>query len=177
MSELKLGCYGIIINWNGEDKGSAAISSDLHEKDSSENSLYNAAIDGIESLILAHFCAGIEVDSPAYVEGIQTATDACGNNIEDGPDDDSISLKELPQNIQLDQEGSESMTADVSSAREDVANIYTTEEMNEFESFDEFWAAIDATNAFEEDWDEYKVPMKPLYLEVFCEYRPEFSNK
>jgi hypothetical protein len=43
---------------------------------------YNAAIDGLESLILAHYCAGIDVEKPAYVEGIQTALDAIGNNLD-----------------------------------------------------------------------------------------------
>jgi hypothetical protein len=37
---------------------------------------YNAAIDGIESMVLAHACAGIDVTSPAYVEGLETAVEA-----------------------------------------------------------------------------------------------------
>jgi len=41
---------------------------------------YNAAIDGLESLILAHACAGIDITSPAYLEGIETAEAAIGNN-------------------------------------------------------------------------------------------------
>jgi hypothetical protein len=43
---------------------------------------YNAAIDGLESLILAHYCAGIDVEKPSYVEGIQTVLDAFGNNLD-----------------------------------------------------------------------------------------------
>jgi hypothetical protein len=40
----------------------------------------NAVIDAILSLILAHACAGIDIESPAYLEGIETAFDALVNN-------------------------------------------------------------------------------------------------
>jgi len=42
---------------------------------------YNRAIDGLTSLVLAHACAGVEVDEPAYLEGIETAVQACGNEL------------------------------------------------------------------------------------------------
>lgn len=42
---------------------------------------FNAAIDGLEALILAHACAGVDIASPAYIEGIETAVDAIGNNL------------------------------------------------------------------------------------------------
>jgi ribosomal protein S30 len=44
---------------------------------------YNGAVDGIESLVLAHAhaCAGIDVESPAYVEGLKTTVEAIGNNL------------------------------------------------------------------------------------------------
>jgi hypothetical protein len=38
-------------------------------------------MDAIESLILAHASAGLDVASPAYVEGIETAVEACCNNL------------------------------------------------------------------------------------------------
>jgi hypothetical protein len=41
---------------------------------------FNAIIDGIQSLILAHSCAGIDVTSEQYQEGIETALDAIQNN-------------------------------------------------------------------------------------------------
>ncbi|MCL2641253.1 MAG: hypothetical protein FWD53_10440 [Phycisphaerales bacterium] len=40
---------------------------------------YNAAIDGILSTILAHASAGIDVTTPAYVEGVETAADNIAN--------------------------------------------------------------------------------------------------
>lgn len=45
--------------------------------------LFNMCIDAIESLILAHACAGINISSKKYVEGLQTALDAIGNNMGD----------------------------------------------------------------------------------------------
>lgn len=39
----------------------------------------NGAIDAILSLILAHACAGIDIESPAYLEGIKTTFDAITN--------------------------------------------------------------------------------------------------
>lgn len=41
---------------------------------------FNGAVDGILSTILAHACAGIDVESPAYLEGIETALQAAGEN-------------------------------------------------------------------------------------------------
>ena len=41
-----------------EEPGSGSIVSDLREPETAANRQYNAAIDGLESLILAHACAG-----------------------------------------------------------------------------------------------------------------------
>jgi hypothetical protein len=46
---------------------------------------WNAAVDAVEALVLAHACAGLDVTSPAYLEGIQTALDALRNHL-DFPD-------------------------------------------------------------------------------------------
>lgn len=86
MPEIKLTCYGIIVNLVASKDGSwgGRISSDLKHPDDRcddrEEQEYNIAIDGIESLILAHACAGIDVASPAYIEGVETAVQAIANN-------------------------------------------------------------------------------------------------
>ena len=46
---------------------------------SSSDAAINASIDGIESLVLAHACAGINVEDPRYVEGINSALEAIQN--------------------------------------------------------------------------------------------------
>ena len=83
---IRLPCYGITIRLESEDTkerpGCGTIISELKEADAdAEGKTFNAAIDGLESLILAHACAGIDVDSPAYVEGIETAVEAISNNL------------------------------------------------------------------------------------------------
>ena len=46
-----------------------------------DSTQYNAAMDGIESFILALACAGVNVTSPAFVSSLDTALEACGNNL------------------------------------------------------------------------------------------------
>jgi hypothetical protein len=84
---IRLPCFGIIIRLDrkntAETPGGGTISSDLRIR--GENTLanrqYNTAIDGLEALILAHACAGLEVQAPAYVEGIETAVEAIANHL------------------------------------------------------------------------------------------------
>jgi len=53
-----------------------SISSKLHEGDE----LYDACMDAIESLVLAHAMAEIDVTSSGYIEGLETAINSCANN-------------------------------------------------------------------------------------------------
>jgi hypothetical protein len=90
---IKLPCFGIVIELGPEDpeKPGAYQGGNLvngipreeadPEDDEGDPAEYNAAMDGIESMILAHAIAGIDVASPAYVEGIETAVQACANNL------------------------------------------------------------------------------------------------
>jgi hypothetical protein len=104
MSEttIETNCYGIIVTLTGD--GGAGISSELHEpcpccggfdcyrdcadtthimledEDDMEERLdFNKRMDAIESMVMAHACAGIDIMAPAYIEGIETAVQACGN--------------------------------------------------------------------------------------------------
>lgn len=40
---------------------------------------FESMMDAVESILLAHACAGIDVINPAYLEGLQTAINACTN--------------------------------------------------------------------------------------------------
>lgn len=42
---------------------------------------YNAVLDCVESMVLAHAAAGVNVADPNYVAGINTALEAAENNI------------------------------------------------------------------------------------------------
>ena len=81
---ITLDAYQIKVTING-DGGS--ISSKMHEEEDGErvadddnNRDYNRCIDGVESLILGHACAGVDIQCPAYLEGIETAVQAAANN-------------------------------------------------------------------------------------------------
>ncbi len=66
--------------WNYK---SASISSKLNDEDEGTNDgiPYFSAMHAIESLVLGHACAGVDIQDPAYVEGIETAIEACANEL------------------------------------------------------------------------------------------------
>jgi hypothetical protein len=58
-----------------------AEASDPESAEERENRLcYNAGIDAIEAMILAHACAGIDIESPAYEEAIEVAAQTLAAN-------------------------------------------------------------------------------------------------
>ena len=92
---IKLPCFGIVVELTDEELHAITpnrynggyITSDLHEnpdnsdmEDENDIADYNHAMDGIESLILNHAVAGIDIESPAYIEGIESAVEGCANN-------------------------------------------------------------------------------------------------
>ena len=42
---------------------------------------FNYMIDALESILLAHACAGVDVTSPEYVNGLIAALEDCANQI------------------------------------------------------------------------------------------------
>jgi len=52
-----------------------------HDLDVWRFQIHNAMIDAIESMILAHACTGIDVESEPYVSGIETVLDAIENHL------------------------------------------------------------------------------------------------
>ena len=49
-------------------------------EDNDEWQRYESAIDGLESLILAHGCSGVDILSKEYIKGVTTAIEAISNN-------------------------------------------------------------------------------------------------
>ena len=106
-----LDCYGIVVTLTDEELhaltptryNGGSITSDLHEEEPERKDahsdeelnklwnefndemrkidLYNNAMNGIESMILGHACAGIDITTPAYKEGIESAVQGCANSI------------------------------------------------------------------------------------------------
>lgn len=62
---------------------SGSVSSSLHSSEAADNQ-FNAAMDAVESMVLAHACAGVDVTDHRYVEGLRTCVDACANHLDGG---------------------------------------------------------------------------------------------
>ena len=75
---IKLPCYGIVVTFAPGESGE--LRSDLNVPGTVEPEIWNRTIDGIESMILAHAIAGVDIESPAYIEGIETAVEAVANH-------------------------------------------------------------------------------------------------
>lgn len=79
---IKLPVYNMVITIEGE---SGFIHSDLLGgydlfDDSEEAEVYNAGKNAIENMVLAHAIAGVNIESPEYLEGLETALDDVCNN-------------------------------------------------------------------------------------------------
>lgn len=80
LNVIELGFFGLKIEFNPEMKSAARIVSDMRCPD---NARQDAAVDAIESMVLAHFCAGVDITSSSYLEGIETACSAISDRYED----------------------------------------------------------------------------------------------
>ena len=64
---------------NGIGQPSTPTGSDIG--DANDRLRFNGAVDGILSMILSHAHGGIDIESPAYLEGIETAIQALDENL------------------------------------------------------------------------------------------------
>ena len=94
--KIESNCFGIIVDLIDPDPDhenrwlGGTISSDLHEKPSSGESeeeagnrdKFNAAMDAIESFVLAAACTGIDITTPDFEYAIETAVQACAKHFE-----------------------------------------------------------------------------------------------
>ena len=76
MRVCNLPCFGIVVEH--DDQG-GKITSELHEK--GEGRALKAAIDTLEAFILACAVAGINIESPAFLEAVETTVDGITNNL------------------------------------------------------------------------------------------------
>lgn len=75
MKTVKTNCFGITIAF-AEDNTAATIQSEMHDAALSSEHPFNVSVDALESLILAQFCAGIDITTPEYLQSIETAYEA-----------------------------------------------------------------------------------------------------
>lgn len=78
--EINLGEDHILITLDGEGSGMITESTLKVEDPEREDTAYNHAMDGLEAVVLAHACAGLDVTTPMYVAGLKTAIEAISNN-------------------------------------------------------------------------------------------------
>jgi hypothetical protein len=52
----------------------------LLQEEITGNRIFNSGMDAIESMVMAHASEGVDIESTAYICGIETAVDAVGNN-------------------------------------------------------------------------------------------------
>mgnify|MGYP007123660764 CR=1 FL=1 len=81
-SEMKEVCpYCSCIDCYGDCDGSLGDIDNLEDEEATEGrKLFNAMVDGVEATIINHLSAGIDIYSPAYIEGIKSAMEGIGNN-------------------------------------------------------------------------------------------------
>jgi hypothetical protein len=71
--------YGIAVTIKD---GAGVISSNLKEHDNDPCIEYNAAMTGIESLLLALACEGVDITDPRFKRALQTTLEACADNLD-----------------------------------------------------------------------------------------------
>lgn len=81
LEKLELDCLGIVVVYSKTDKSiSETISSTMKEPNNPENKEFNRAVNALESLILSHYRAGINITCHEYLRGIQIAYDVIVDN-------------------------------------------------------------------------------------------------
>lgn len=78
--EIRDGGAEIIVRVNGKSGRLTSNCGVKSKRLTRGDKLFNAAIDGVESLILALACAGVNIEAPEIVEAVGTALEAVGNN-------------------------------------------------------------------------------------------------
>ena len=69
---IRLSEQDVIVLEGAPGTGGASFTSSLKSNDPDDDE-YNAAIDGLEALVLALHCAGFDVTTPQFVEAVTTA--------------------------------------------------------------------------------------------------------
>jgi hypothetical protein len=83
--EIRVGEDCITLQLDGEGGGAVQSTLQITERDADFEAEYqqdyNSAVNGLESLVLAHACAGVNVQDARYVAGIGAALDAISNHM------------------------------------------------------------------------------------------------
>ncbi len=92
MKKLTLSPTGFTITYIPGQRTCASIESEIDCH--SDNPEFKAAINALESMIIGHFCAGIDVCDSGYIEGITTAIEAVSQRYDDMENQDDVKFDE-----------------------------------------------------------------------------------
>ena len=83
--EIRVGEDCITLQLDGKGGGTVQSTLQITERDADFEAEYrqdyNSAVNGLESLVLAHACAGVDVQDARYVAGIGAALEAISNHM------------------------------------------------------------------------------------------------
>ena len=89
---VELPCYGIRVRLGDPDERGryqrGSIASRLIDELGPLGAPGRAAVNVLESLIVAHAVAGIDVASPAYVEGLETVVETIAQDLSNAEEED-----------------------------------------------------------------------------------------
>jgi hypothetical protein len=82
---MKIRFGGHCIDVQQYEEGGGSLTSTLKDKEAAADGdddaiAYNTAIDGLEALVLAQACAGIDITTPEYLKALEVAVEAIYNN-------------------------------------------------------------------------------------------------
>ena len=102
MKTVETGCFGITITAAENNTAAASIQSEMHDVALSSEHPFNVSVDALESLILAQYCAGIDITTPAYLQSIETAYEAIGaqHDHDDANNEEDVIYIQKTRNIQ-----------------------------------------------------------------------------
>ena len=86
MKRIKVRIAADSISLQLDGKGGGTVNSTLHITEAEAGlgaelpASYNSAIDGVEAVVLAHACAGVDVTHPDYVRGLVGALEVISNH-------------------------------------------------------------------------------------------------
>jgi hypothetical protein len=84
VKRIELPAYRIILEVSEPDQDGDRSGRIVHSElmDGTEPPELKAALDALESIVLAHACEGIDVTRPAYLCGFETAVEVCLDHLQ-----------------------------------------------------------------------------------------------
>lgn len=113
MKTVNVGYLGITISHCETNKNNASISSNMKMKNTEGNAAFNLAVAHLESLILGHFIAGVDVTSQDYQTGVMTMYESLKDLAEDLHDESGNGIVRVQKYCRVNAIVDQSITYDI----------------------------------------------------------------